>query len=77
MKEFYAWVVLFFILLLVLFKIDAASNYKQLLEQYEFDKTMYQQKISGLEKEIRILKTDVYVLQYGYETGIEENEWSS
>ena len=74
MKEFYIWVVLFFILLLVLFKIDAASNHKQLLEQYEFDKTMYQQKISELEKEIRILKTDVYVYQYGYETGVEENE---
>ena len=71
MKEFYTWVVLFFILLLVLFKIDAASNHKQLLELYEFDKTTYRQKILELEKEIRILKTDVYVLQYGYETGVE------
>lgn len=72
MKEFYAWIVLILILLLVLFKIDSAANHKKLLEQYEFDKTMYQQKISELEKEIRILKTDIYVFQYGYETEEEE-----
>lgn len=72
MKEFYAWITLFLILLLILFKIDAASSHKQLLEQYEFDKTVYEQKIEQLEKEIRILRTDIYVLQYGYETGVEE-----
>ena len=30
------------------------------------------ERIEALEKEIRILKTDIYVLQYGYEG--EENE---
>ena len=27
------------------------------------------ERIKALEKEVRILKTDVYVLQYGYEGG--------
>ncbi len=27
------------------------------------------ERIKALEKEIRILKTDIYVLQYGYEGG--------
>ena len=30
------------------------------------------ERIEALEKEVRILKTDIYVLQYGYEG--EENE---
>lgn len=72
MKEFYAWIVLIFILLLVLFKIDSATNHRKLVEQYEFDKLNYEKKIEELEKEIRVLKTDIYVFQYGYETGAEE-----
>lgn len=72
MKEFYAWIVLIFILLLVLFKIDSAANHKKLLEQYEFDKIENQRQIEELEKEIRVLKTDIYVFQYGYETGVAE-----
>ncbi|WP_405291939.1 hypothetical protein [Methanobrevibacter sp.] len=73
MKEFYAWVILFlFILLLILFKIDSATNYHNLVMQYQQNKEMYEKKTKELEKEIRILKADVYVLQYGYETGVEE-----
>ena len=72
MKEFYAWIVLIFILLLVLFKIDSVTNHRKLLEQYEFDKIENQRKIEELEKEIRVLKTDIYVFQYGYETGVTE-----
>ena len=71
MKEFYAWIVLILILLLVLFKIDSATNHHKLLEQYEFDKKEYQKQIDELGKEIRVLKTDIYFLQYGYEN----NEW--
>lgn len=29
------------------------------------------ERIEALEKEVRILKTDIYVLQYGYEGGKE------
>jgi hypothetical protein len=34
------------------------------------DKTQ-NERIQALEKEVRILKTDLYVLQYGYEGGEE------
>ena len=71
MKEFYAWIVLCFIILLILFKLDSVTNHRKLIEQYEFDKLNYEKKIEELEKEIRILKADVYVLQYGYENGME------
>ena len=73
MKEFYMWITLFLlILLLVLFKIDSATNYQNLVLQYQQNKEMYEKKTKELEKEIRILKADIYVLQYGYETGVTE-----
>ena len=72
MKEFYAWIVLCFIILLILFKLDSVTNHRKLVEQYEFDKLNYEKKIEELEQEIRVLKTDVYVFQYGYETEVAE-----
>ena len=72
MKEFYAWIVLCFIILLILFKLDSVTNHRKLLEQYEFDKIENQRKIEELEKEIRVLKTDIYVFQYGYEAEVAE-----
>lgn len=72
MKEFYVWVVLCFIILLILFKLDSVTNHRKLIEQYEFDKLNYEKKIEELEKEIRLINQDIYILQYGYETGVAE-----
>ena len=67
MKEFYSSIIFIFILLLILFKIDSAANHNKLLEQYESNRLDYQRKIENLEKEIRLLNQDIYILQYGYE----------
>lgn len=60
--------------LIIVFKIeelarhdDVIKRYNELSETAAIEKQLQDEKIKELEKEIRILKTDIHVIQYGYE----------
>lgn len=46
---------------------DTIKRYNELSEKAAIEKQLQEEKIKELEKEIRILKTDIYIIQYGYE----------
>ena len=61
--------------LLIVFKVEELARhdetkklYNDLVEKAAIEKQQTDAKIKELEKEIRILKTDIYIIQYGYET---------
>lgn len=67
MKRFFdAWV-LIFILLLVAMYINASTAFRELEAEYETKEMIHQQEKEDLEKKIRLLKTDLRIVQYGYE----------
>lgn len=57
---------LFMFLILILFGLDFHSRLKEMEIQLQIDNFQKEQKIQELEKEIRILKQDVLILQYGF-----------
>ena len=72
MKQFCGWVVFCFLLLLVLFKIDSSFEVDRIRREWEKERAENKSQIEQLEKEIRIMQTDLYVHINGYETGLEE-----
>ena len=52
-------------LMALLFKNNEA--YDQMVREYESEKQIYQDNKESLEKEIRLLKTDIYILENGFE----------
>lgn len=52
-------------LMTLLFKNNEA--YDQMVREYESEKQIYQDNKESLEKEIRLLKTDIYILENGFE----------
>ena len=47
---------------------DVIKRYNELKETAAKEKQLQEEKIKELEKEIRVLKQDIYIIQYGYET---------
>ena len=72
MKQFCGWVVFCFCLLLILFKIDSVFEADRIRKEWESEREENKARIEQLEKEIRIMQTDLYVFLNGYETGLEE-----
>ena len=67
MKRFFdAWV-LILILLLVAMYINASTAFRELEAECETKEMIHQQEKEDLEKEIRLLKTDIDILQNGFE----------
>ena len=58
---------LIFILLLIDICVDKSYDYQELKEESQAREMVYQQEKEELEKEIRLLKTDIGVLQNGFE----------
>ena len=61
--------------LIIVFKVeelarhdDVIKRYNDLQEKAAIEKQQTDAKIYELEKEIRILKTDLYIMQNGYES---------
>ena len=61
--------------LIIVFKVeelarhdDVIKRYNDLQEKAAIEKQQTDAKIKELEKEIRILKTDIHIIQYGYES---------
>ena len=67
MNKYYSWLIILFIILMLLFGIEVTSRCKEIEVQLQTERFLREQKELELEKEIRLLKQDVYVLKYGYE----------
>lgn len=76
MSEYLKRLFLFLIAALVIvFKVeelarhdDVIKRYNELKEKAAVEKQLQDAKIKELEKQIRVLKQDIYIMQYGYET---------
>lgn len=53
-------------IVLLLFSLDFSSRFKEMETQLQIDSFQKEQKIQELEKEIRTLKQDVLILEYGF-----------
>lgn len=47
---------------------DTVKRYNDLLEKTAIQKQQTDARIDELEKQIRVLRTDIYIMQYGYES---------
>ena len=47
---------------------DTIKRYNELKETAAIEKQLQDEKIKELEKEIRLLKQDIYIIQNGYES---------
>lgn len=72
MNKYFSWLVILLIILMLLFGIAFTSRCKEVEIQLQIERYLREQKELEYEKEIRLLKQDVYVLQNGYEGA--ENE---
>ena len=66
MKSFCGWIVFFFCLLLVLFKVDAVTTEHQMQVQMQQDKARYEAQVQALEQEIRLMKQDIAIIYGGW-----------
>ena len=62
--------ILCLVVYMLCFGIETITRCKETELQLQVEKFQREQKELELEKEIRLLKQDVYILQYGYE-GVE------
>lgn len=67
MKNVFYCVVSAMAVIMFLLWIDMWSRCSELEAQLATDRFFNEQKFSEYEKEIRLLKTDVHILQYGFE----------
>lgn len=67
MKHFFSCVVLFLIVIIILFGIDITSRYRELEVRIQIMEFQEGQKVQELEKEIRLLKTDISIMKNGFE----------
>lgn len=71
MRDLFSLALLLFCLglMVILYKNNVAFD--QTVREYELQKKVYQAEKETLEKEIRLLKTDIYILENGFEGGID------
>lgn len=72
MNKYFSCLIILLIFIMLLFGIEVTSRCKEVELQLQTERYMREQKELEYEKEIRLLKQDVYVLKYGYEGA--ENE---
>lgn len=66
MKHFYYVMTLILFVLACLFWIDSTARYKDFTEKVEVEMSAKELRIQQLEKEVRLLKTDVDILENGF-----------
>lgn len=66
-NSFYIGLILM-LLGLIFLEIKFNLDVEDLQYEFECEKVLKDRKIEELEKEIRILKTDINIIQYGYES---------
>ena len=67
MKHIFSCVVALLTVIIILFGIDITSRYRELEVRIQIIEFQEGLKVQELEKEIRLLKTDIYILQNGFE----------
>ena len=67
MRRFFdAWVLIFILLLIVMY-LNMNTAFREMEAECEAKEVVHQQEKEELEKEIRLLKTDINILQNGFE----------
>ena len=66
MKHFYHIVVLCLFVLACLFWIDSTTRYRDFTERLEAENAVKDLRIQQLEKDVRIMRTDLDILINGY-----------
>ena len=67
MRRFFDVWVLIFILLLIVMYLNMNTAFREMEAEREAKEVIHQQEKEELEKEIRLLKTDIDILQNGFE----------
>lgn len=74
MKNYFIfWLFIIFICLVLLFGLENSFETEEIRRQAQIDKIENEKKIEELEKEIRLLKQDIFILYNGYDYGIEQD----
>lgn len=66
MKYFYHLLVICLLIIACLFWIDSVTRYRDFTEKIEVELSKKELRIQQLEKEVRILKTDVNINKKGF-----------
>lgn len=66
MKYFYRFLTLFLFVLALLFWIDSTTRYRDFTNRIETELMVKDLRIEQLEKEVRILKTDLDIIENGF-----------
>ena len=66
MKYFYHLLVICLIIIACLFWIDSTTRYRDVTERVEVELSEKELRIQQLEKEVRLLKTDVNINKSGF-----------
>ena len=67
MKHFFSCVVLCLIVIMLLFGIEVTTRCKETETKLQIVEYEKEQEIEELRKEIRLLKTDISIMQIGFE----------
>lgn len=67
MKQFFSCVVLLLIVIMLLFGIEVTTRCKETETKLQIVEYEKEQEIEELQKEIRLLKTDISIMQIGFE----------
>lgn len=67
MNKYFPWLIVLFIIIMLLFGVEVTSRCKEIEVQLQTERFLREQRELEYEKEIRLLKQDVYILQNGYE----------
>ena len=67
MKQFFSCVVLCLIVILLLFGVEVLTRCRETETKLQIVEYEKEQEIEDLRKEIRLLKTDISIMQIGFE----------
>ena len=67
MKQFFSCVVLCLLVIMLLFGIEVTTRCKETETKLQIVEYEKEQEIQELRKEIRLLKTDISIMQIGFE----------
>ena len=67
MKQFFSCVVLCLLVIMLLFGIEVTTRCKETETKLQIVEYEKEQEIEELRKEIRLLKTDISIMQMGFE----------
>lgn len=67
MKQFFSCVVLCLLVIMLLFGIEVTTRCKETETKLQIVEYEKEQEIEELRKEIRLLKTDISIMQIGFE----------